>query len=98
MPSKTLGAFSPKAGIVAAAAVRQERCRATIVGQVHPKWRGRGLGAALLSEVLRRFRDAGSTEVSLDINVNSPTARRLYDRLHFVQIGRRARYTRQDNT
>lgn len=65
---------------------------------VRPEWRGRGLGAALLGEVLRRFRDAGSAEVSLGVNVNNPAARRLYDRLHFVQIGRRARYTRQDNT
>ncbi len=65
---------------------------------VRPEWRGCGLGAALLGEVLRRFRDVGSTEVALDVNVNNPTARRLYDRLHFVQIGRRARYTRQDHT
>lgn len=63
---------------------------------VRPEWRGRGLGAALLGEVLRRFRDAGRAEVALGVNVNNPTARRLYDRLHFAQIGRRARYTRQD--
>lgn len=65
---------------------------------VRLEWRRRGLGAALLGEVLRRFRDAGSTEVALDVNVNNPAARRLYERLRFAAIGRRARYTRQNRT
>lgn len=63
---------------------------------VRPEWRGRGLGAALLGEALRRFREAGSTGVALGVNVNNPTARRLYDRMGFVRIGCRARYARQN--
>ena len=59
---------------------------------VRPGWRGHGLGAALLAEVMRRFRAAGCDAVSLGVNVNNPTAARLYTRLGFDVIGRRARW------
>jgi len=59
---------------------------------VGPRWRGHGLGAALLAEVMRRFRAAGRDAVSLGVNVNNPTAARLYTRLGFDVIGRRARW------
>ncbi len=59
---------------------------------VRPGWRGQGLGAALLAEVMRRFRAAGCDAVSLGVNVNNPTAARLYTRLGFEVIGRRARW------
>ena len=57
-----------------------------------PGWRSRSLGAALLAEVMRRFRAAGCDAVSLGVNVNNPTAARLYTRLGFDVIGRRARW------
>jgi mycothiol synthase len=59
---------------------------------VRPDWRGRGLGAALVVEVLRRMRDAGDREALLDVNVNNP-AGELYRRLGFAPIGRRARWS-----
>jgi mycothiol synthase len=59
---------------------------------VRPGWRGHGLGAALLAEVMRRFRAEGCDEVSLGVNVNNPTAARLYTRLGFEVVGRRARW------
>nr|MDT0659551.1 GNAT family N-acetyltransferase [Micromonospora sp. DSM 115978] len=58
---------------------------------VRPDQRGRGLGAALVAEALRRMRAAGATEVLLDVNVDN-RAGRLYRRLGFVPIGRRARF------
>jgi mycothiol synthase len=61
---------------------------------VRPEWRGRGLGAALVAEALRRFRDAGCARVLLDVNVNNPGAARVYARLGFTLAGRRARYVR----
>ncbi|HEX2358013.1 MAG TPA: GNAT family N-acetyltransferase [Micromonosporaceae bacterium] len=58
---------------------------------VRPDRRGRGLGAALVVEALRRMREAGAAQALLDVNVNNP-AGALYRRLGFVDIGRRARY------
>jgi ribosomal protein S18 acetylase RimI-like enzyme len=59
---------------------------------VRPDWRRRGLGGALLAEVMRRFRTAGCDAISLGVNVNNPTAARLYTRFGFEVIGRRARW------
>jgi mycothiol synthase len=59
---------------------------------VGPRWRGHGLGEALLAEVMRRFRAADCDAVSLGVNVNNSTAARLYARLGFAVIGRRARW------
>jgi mycothiol synthase len=60
----------------------------------HPAWRGRGLGAALVVEALRRFKAAGAEHVTLDVNVNNPRAARVYVWLGFALVGRRARYMR----
>lgn len=59
---------------------------------VRPEWRGRGLASALLVEVLRRFRAEGCDRVLLDVNVNNPGAARVYARLGFEVVGRRARF------
>lgn len=61
---------------------------------VVPSVRGRGLGAALVSESLARRRPAGETEAWLDVNVDNPGAAALYRRLGFTPAGRRARYRR----
>ena len=60
----------------------------------HPTWRGRGLGAALVVEALRRFKAAGAAHVTLDVNANNPSAARVYTWLGFEIVGRRARYVR----
>ena len=62
----------------------------------HPKWRGRGLGAALVVEALRRFKAAGAEHVTLDVNANNPSATRVYTWLGFESVGRRARYVRDE--
>ncbi len=64
---------------------------------VIPAYRGRGLGAALLTKSLRCLRDAGQEEALLDVNVNNPVAARLYTRLGFEPVGRRARWILQIN-
>jgi ribosomal protein S18 acetylase RimI-like enzyme len=61
---------------------------------VRPEWRERGIGSALVAEVLRRFRAAGGDHVLLDVNINNPRAARVYTRTGFEQVGRRARYAR----
>jgi mycothiol synthase len=59
-----------------------------------PEWRGRGLGSALVVEALRRWRASGGERMLLDVNANNPSAARVYARLGFEVIGRRARYVR----
>lgn len=58
---------------------------------VAPAARGRGIGAALVSEALRRMRADGAADAWLDVNVDNPAVR-LYRRLGFEHRGRRARY------
>ena len=58
---------------------------------VAPAARGRGIGAALVSEALRRMRADGAADAWLDVNVDNPAVR-LYRRLGFAHHGRRARY------
>jgi ribosomal protein S18 acetylase RimI-like enzyme len=59
-----------------------------------PDWRGRGLASSLVTRALRGCRDAGYASAVLDVNVNNPTARRLYDRLGFTAIRRRGVFQR----
>lgn len=58
---------------------------------VRPDRRGRGLGAGLVVEALRRMRADGQPEALLDVNVDNP-AGALYRRLGFEVVGRRARF------
>ncbi len=62
---------------------------------VRPEWRGRGLGAAFVAQMLQQTQREGGTEVLLDVNVNNPTATRVYARLGFEVVGRRGRYVRK---
>jgi mycothiol synthase len=58
---------------------------------VLPGERGRGLGAGLVGEAVRRLAADGAREVLLDVAVDNP-ARGLYLRMGFASIGRRARF------
>jgi ribosomal protein S18 acetylase RimI-like enzyme len=58
---------------------------------VIPSARGRGIGAALVTEALRRMRADGATQAWLDVNIDNPAVR-LYRKLGFEHRGRRARY------
>jgi mycothiol synthase len=59
---------------------------------VVPDQRGTGLGGALTAEALRRMSAGGERVCFLDVNTNNPGAIRVYARLGFTRIGRRARY------
>jgi ribosomal protein S18 acetylase RimI-like enzyme len=58
---------------------------------VIPSARGRGIGAALVTEALRRMGADGATHAWLDVNIDNPAVR-LYRKLGFEHRGRRARY------
>lgn len=62
---------------------------------VAPRARGKGIGALLITEAVRRMRAAGETDITLNVNVNNPRAAALYRRLGFTVTGRRARYQAQ---
>ncbi len=59
---------------------------------VRPQARGRGIGAALVCESLRRTAADGAAAAWLDVNVDNPGAAALYCRLGFTDAGRRARF------
>jgi mycothiol synthase len=87
-PDLSLLAVDPRAGDVAFIG-----CADGWIAQVgvRPDQRGRGLGAALVVEALRRMRAEGAGAALLDVGVDNP-AGALYRRLGFAPIGRRARF------
>jgi ribosomal-protein-alanine N-acetyltransferase len=60
----------------------------------HPRWRGCGLGLwlmlALLDEAIRR----GAALSTLEVRVGNASARRLYEKLGFEEVGERPNYYR----
>ena len=56
------------------------------------KLRGRGIGGALCRRVMGWCRAERAREVKLEVRVGSVGARELYERLGFVEVGRRRGY------
>ena len=54
--------------------------------------RRRGLGAHLVGELLDLARSSGAHRVFLEVRESNLAARRLYEKLAFVESGRRKRY------
>jgi [ribosomal protein S18]-alanine N-acetyltransferase len=59
---------------------------------VRPELQGRGLGAALLTELLDEASGRGCGQVFLDVRADNDRARRLYERMGFTAVGVRKRY------
>jgi len=59
---------------------------------LHPDWRNRGIGSALLGALIKAARDTGCTEVFLEVREDNPRARGLYLRRGFEEIGVRRGY------
>ena len=51
---------------------------------VRPEWRGKGLGEALLVRAMRLFAAEGLETAALEVAINNPQARALYERLGFT--------------
>jgi RimJ/RimL family protein N-acetyltransferase len=64
---------------------------------VHDRWRGRGIGSALLEQGLDWARRSGAHKVSLQVWPHNRVARRLYDRFGFTEEGRLRRHYRRRN-
>lgn len=61
---------------------------------VAPGERGRGVGSALAVCAIGALRDQGVGAVYLEVRESNAAARRLYGRLGFAPVARRARYYR----
>jgi ribosomal-protein-alanine N-acetyltransferase len=59
---------------------------------VHPNFRGRGLGAAVLGTLLERTRREGLAAFTLEVRASNTAALRLYRRAGFLEEGRRRAY------
>ena len=59
---------------------------------VHPTWRRRGVGRALLDFSLRFGEGRGAKEVYLEVRASNTVAQRLYQGLGFKVVGRRKGY------
>ncbi len=66
------------------------------IGQVgsRPRYRGRGIAAGLIVHVMEMLEQEGIQTVDLHVNINNPHAIRLYERLGFVRIGQRGKYSK----
>ena len=53
---------------------------------VHPRFRGLGIGRALMEECLRRCRQSGISTVGLHTTEFMYVARRMYERMGFVRV------------
>ncbi len=59
---------------------------------VHPRWRRRGYGRALLSHVRREGAREGARRATLEVRESNLPARRLYEQAGFVVSARRPAY------
>lgn len=59
---------------------------------VHPAWRRRGIGRALMLRVLDHAISAGAAIVTLEVRVSNAAAQRLYAQLGFEPVGQRKGY------
>jgi len=59
---------------------------------VHPDFRGRGVGEALMRHVIDKVRASGATFVTLEVRVSNTPAVTLYKKLGFEILGERKNY------
>lgn len=64
---------------------------------VRPEKRGKGFGNHLLRDMIKTAMANGMRQVWLEVRMSNSPARRLYEKLGFVTVGRRPRYYRDTN-
>lgn len=88
---KPLGEGATAAGFILARRAPGEE--ELLLVAVHPDWRGRGIGRALIEWFFRKAADGGAERVFLEMRDNNPAAN-LYLSCGFEPIGRRRAYYR----
>lgn len=61
---------------------------------VHPEHRRQGIAAALVETLADRLEEVGSSSLTLEVRASNASARALYGKLGFSQIGLRKNYYR----
>ena len=59
---------------------------------IHPDFRGRGIGEALMRQVIDKVRKNGATFMTLEVRVSNAPAATLYRKLGFEVLGVRKNY------
>ena len=59
---------------------------------MRPRYRGIGMGTALLTYVVAAGRDLGARRATLEVRASNEAALRLYERMRFYVAGRRRNY------
>ena len=59
---------------------------------VHPRWRRRGLGRLLFTDLLEAARDFGAIEVILEVRVDAEAPQAMYTDFGFTPLGVRKNY------
>ncbi len=62
----------------------------------HPDWRGRGIGEAILINLMREAQRRNAVLVTLEVRAGNTAAQHLYRKYGFEEVGRRKQYY-QDN-
>ena len=61
---------------------------------VHPDCRNRGIAIGLVGGLIEALKSRGSHSLMLEVRVSNEPARKLYEKLGFVQVGLRKNYYR----
>ena len=61
---------------------------------VHPDYRGKGIGEQLVNMLIDYLMNHGVSCLTLEVRVSNTPARGLYEKLGFVEVGRRPNYYR----
>ncbi len=59
---------------------------------VHPDFRRQGIGEALVNGLIDALGQRGSSSLTLEVRASNLPAQKLYQKLGFVQVGRRPNY------
>ncbi|MEN8168113.1 MAG: ribosomal protein S18-alanine N-acetyltransferase [Pseudomonadota bacterium] len=59
---------------------------------IHPEWQGQGLGRKLTNRLLNLAKQHGAESAFLEVRPSNGAALSLYERLGFVEVGRRKDY------
>ena len=84
------GFIDARGGMILARAAADEAEVLTVA--VVPERRQQGLGGGLITAAAQEARRHGATTLFLEVSTRNPAARGLYQRLGFVQVGRRCGY------